>query len=303
MTTIRLLIYSLFGSMFSFYTIWRVKKALKLNHDLFEIPIKKNQPFVVLGTSDSINDINQFQWEKFRQWNTLGINYFLLNDFVPDIIQLELISRRDSDLQLQNLEKIFNHRKEEFANTIILIKNNFERSPVKLEKKIRFLNNLPEQLKPNLRFTIDFPMPALRLVQYNPSLNFFNQFGLFSKKNLKYIPHLRASLGLSTIIAIRQEPSEIIFGGVDLNHRRTFYNPDELKRKYDVNLPKTELFCEKVKLFKLKEEHRTINKELSEITILDVIGILDKHFSNQIAFSVLSKQSALREIMPLKKFN
>lgn len=303
MFRIKIIIYSILGVLFSAYTILRIKLALKLKHNLFEIPLKKNKPFLILGTSDSLNLISKTKYNKFKEWNTIGLNYFLLNDFVPDIVQLELIAVMNGSIYLDNLGKIFNHRKDDFMNTIILIKSNYERSPSKLNKKIKFLKNLPEELKPNLRFTLDFPLPSLKLKEYYPSLLIFNKMGLLNKNGLKYIPHLRASLGLSTLIALRSKPNEIIYAGVDLNHRRTFYNPHELEKKYSVVLPKRELFCEKIKRHKMKDVHRTINKELSEITILDVISILGKHFSNHTKFSVIHEGSALREIMPLKKFN
>ena len=296
----KLIFYSIVGNIFSFFNIIYLKKKLELKQEIFKIKLKKDVPFVIYGTSDSINNLTLVDREKLIGYNSIGLNYFVLSDIIPDIFLIELIAAVDGKAYLDNLSKIFDLRKNEFKNTLILIKSNYHPSIEALNIKYEFLSKLPPEIKTNLRFCVDFPIPSKSLKEYKMAIKLFKRLGLFKLDKLIFLPNLRASLGVASCIAIRYNPKEIIYAGVDLNHRRTFFQNEFYEKKYQIELIKKELFCTKYKRHKLKEVHRTINSEFSKVTIVDVIRILKEKVAFHSSFSVLSRKSELRKIMRLK---
>tara|TARA_B110000240_G_scaffold122988_1_gene137286 strand:- start:258 stop:1106 length:849 start_codon:yes stop_codon:yes gene_type:complete len=279
------------GSLVSLFNVWRIKSKLKLEHALFSLNIKDNSELIILGTSSSVNEISPNTWSKIQKSTTVGINYFLFNDFVPDIIQLEIKQGADQHY-FENLLKILSYRESDFKNSTLLIKSNFTRTNQELIDKIEFLKKIPEGLKRNLRFCIDFPVPALTSHEYRLAIRAFNFLGLFKSKNLIFTPHLRASIGLTAVLANKYNFKEIIFVGIDLNHRKTFYDKKFLHKEYGI-------FFEG-----LIEEgvHLTNDPDASEVTIVEVLNFLRKEIKSDMSYSVLSKKSALRKIMPLKQY-
>lgn len=283
--------YMIVGSMVSLSNIWRIKSKLRLKHRLFNLKIKDNSQLIILGTSSSINEIPPNTWSELHKATTVGINYFLFNDFVPDIIQLE-IREGDHEEYFGNLLKILNFREADFKGSILLIKSNHERSNIEFKKKLAFLKMIPTGLKKNLRFCVDFPVPSTTLKEYKIALRVMNSLGIFNRKDLLFTPHLRASIGLTTVLGIKYNFAEIIYGGIDLNHKKTFYNKKILYKNYGIilNLKTTE------------GPHLTNDANFSELTIVEVINSLINELKSPAVFSVISNKSALRKIMPHKQF-
>lgn len=275
----------------SLLNIWRIKRKLKLTHDLFNLTFNNKDQLVILGTSNSINNISAKEWNEINKATTVGVNYFLFNDFVPDIIQLEIKQGEDKDY-FDNLIKILKSRETAYDNSILLIKSNYDRSNQDLKKKIAFLKLIPDRLKKNLRFCVDFPIPAITLKHYKTALRIINFCGLFKRENLFFTPHLRASIGLTTALGFKYNFTEIIYGGVDLNHRKTFYDSELLHKNYGIVLNQKEI----------GGPHLTNDPSYSKITIVEVLLLLKNELKAPNIFSVLSNKSALRKIMPLKKF-
>jgi hypothetical protein len=288
---IKLIYYCLVGNMLSLFNIWKIKRSLKLSHQLYDLPIKKSKQLVILGSSDSINQISESQWQRINNFTTVGVNYFLLHKFVPDIIQLE-INRGNDHHYFENLIKILNAREADFKNSIILIKSNYSHSFSELQDKIAFLRMIPFSLKKNLRFCVDFPIPATTLKDYKTALRIFNRLDLFNQRNLYFLPHLRSSIGLSTVLGIKFDFTEIIYAGVDLNNKNTFYDKKSLFENYGIIFHKDNL----------EGVHQTNDPNYSEITIVEVINLLMREIGPSHQFSVLSNKSSLRKIMPNKYF-
>lgn len=288
----RFLFYMTGGYLISLFNIWKIKKKLKLIHPIFSLKINENNRLTILGTGASINEIQFEDWKEIRKGTSIGINYFLFNEFVPDIIQLE-IKRGEDKEYFNNLVKVLKSREDDFKNSVILIKSNYTRSNSELAEKIAFLQIIPSDLKKNLRFCVDFPIPATSLKEYKKALRITNRLGLFKLKSLHLTPHLRASVGLSTILGIKFGFSEIIYGGVDLNNSDTFYDEKALSKNYGIVLASK----------KIEGPHLTNDPDYSELTIVEVLNSLIKEIDSLHYFSVLSDKSALRTIMPRKIFN
>ena len=151
---------------------------------------------------------------------------------------------------------------------------------------------IPDNLKENLKFCVDFPIPAVTNKELKIALKLMNSLKIFDFKSMKFTPHLRASIGLTSVWAIKYSFKEVVFGGVDLNHNRRFYDKEDLYAKYKIILdsPKT------------KDKHKTNDADFSEITIVEALNSLKTEIGSRVSFSVLSNNSALRKIMPYKQF-
>ena len=288
---LKLFFYMIIGSLVSLLNIWRIKSKLKLTHGLFNLNCKDSNQLFILGTSSSINEILPKTWSKMRKATTVGINYFLFNDFVPDIIQLEIKQGEDKDY-FDNLLKILNSREADFKHSVILIKSNYDLSNQKIKKKLAFMKMIPASLKNNLRFCVDFPIPATTLEQYKTALRIMNFLGLFNRKDLYWTPHLRASIGLTTALGFKYNFTEIIYGGIDLNHRKTFFDSVALHENYGIVLNQKQI----------EGPHLTNDTTFSELTIVEILHLLNNELKVPNVFSVLSDRSALRKIMPHKQF-
>lgn len=288
---LKLFFYMIIGSLVSLLNIWRIKRKLKLTHGLFNLNCKDSNQLIILGTSNSINEIPPKDWSEIEKATTVGINYFLFNDFVPDIIQLEIKQGEDKNY-FDNLLKIMKSRETAFENSILLIKSNYARSNQDLKKKIAFLKMIPDRLKKNLRFCVDFPIPAATLKQYKTALRIMNSCGFFKRKDLFFTPHLRASIGLTTVLGFKYNFKEIIYAGIDLYHRKTFYDTKAMYENYkiEINPEHTE------------GPHLTNDENYSELTIVEILNLLKDELEASKVLSVLSDKSALRKIMPHKQF-
>ena len=281
---LKLIIYLVGGVFISYLNTTLFKVILGLKQNLYNIEMDQEKPTIILGTGQSINEIQKSQWTEFRTQNTIGVNFFLLHEFVPKIIQLEL--KDEPGEVLSNLEKIFKHRKNDFENSIILIKSNHNYSFRYNYKRIKLLKKLPKTLLRNLRFTLDFPVPSQTVEQYQKTIQIFEKYKLLTDRFL-IVPHLRASIGLSVALCMKKGIKEVKFAGVDLINKNVFFDSKDLKKKYDINIPELEI----------NKTHDTYNENISEVTILKVMSLLKTNLRDCPKFCVLSSKSALNQIM------
>ena len=283
-------LYYFIGSLISFVSSYLIKFRLGLNHNVFDIKIESEKEVFILGTGQSINDINKSGWKRINNGFSIGINYFLFHNFVPNIIQLELNEGEDSFF-FQNLIKIFHAREKEFLSSMILIKSNFHWRNFK--KKEIFLRSIPESLKFNIKFCVDYPIPSKNIYEFKLALEHLKTMQCFAKKTNGSVPHLRASIGLTSAICIQNKVKNVYFGGVDLLNRKTFYDKVELNENYSM-----EFRTEEVNM-----KHGSDDTNVSEITISEVLKTIkeDSYFSTN--FHTFSKASSLRDYLSYVNIN
>ena len=290
--SIKTITYLLVGSFISFLYIFILIIRGKISHNVLRADIfEKDKPIAILGTGSSINEFKNSDWEKLKNINTIGINYFIFSEFAPNIIMQEGWSEYDENYT-DHIISVLKQREHELSKTYILIKGNYDIRTFFYQEKIRLIKNIPHSLKKNLRFCVDFPVPSKNLDEFVFSVKLFKKLGIFKIRSLTFIPHLRASLGLATAIAIRFTANEIMYLGVDLIDSKNFFSKKTVQNKFKIN----------IKQFNIKSnsKHRTNDEKLSEITIIKVIKMLKNHFVN-VRFFVLTKKSQLNKIMPFKK--
>jgi len=277
-------LYYLIGSLVSFISSSFLKFKLGLNHNIFDIEFDCRKEVFILGTGESINSISDNGWERIKNSFSIGINYFLFHDFVPNVVQLELNEGEDT-FYLENLNKIFHAREHEFRKSLILLKSNFHWK--NLKKKEIFLSSLPESLKKNIRFCIDHPVPSSSLNEFKEAIKVLQKRKCFTKQKNAWVPHLRASIGLTTVLCIQNNVKNLYFGGVDLLNKTTFYDENKLNNTYSLN------FIKKNR----EEKHGTDDTKISAVTISEVLKMINEDPYFSIKLYTVSEFSRLRDYL------
>ena len=225
--------------------------------------------------------------------NRLKLKQELFNLKVQNNVRILILGTVDSiqDTSLKESKEI-ERATTEYKYTHIIIKANYGLSNNDLKISIDSLKMILSDLKKNLKFYMDLFIYVLIYKGLNIVLRLINYIKIFDFKSRKFTSHLIASIGLTEFWGIKNSFKEVIFGGVDLNHDRRFYDKEDLYAKYKIILdsPKT------------KDKHKTNDADFSEITIVEALNSLKTEIGSRVSFSVLSNNSVHRKIMPYKQF-
>lgn len=267
--------------------------SIRHGFNIFHKPLLhlKGKTIYILGTGESVTEYKSYQWNKIKNGYSIGLNMWILHDFVPDILQLELVSEDKN--YLDNVIKILEKRQLEYLETKIFFKSNYLTSN-SFFKVHDFFQRIPKSLKQNIYLIADFPIPGNNIDYFEKSLKYLSFFNFFNHK-IKF--HLmtaqaRASLGLSIIFSIQTGFEHISLCGVDLYNTRHFYDLDDYYfNKYNLNSIK---YTSNVRC------HQTNDKDYFELTISDTIISLYNNIckNRNIKISVGSMRSKLYPIFP-----
>ena len=245
--------------------------------------LTENKKIYILGSGSSINSISKNQWKDISDNFSIGLNYWIVHDFIPDVIQIEFISSEKKEYS-ELILKILESRKKDFAKTIFLVKSNYL-FWWNYAHLTNILSRIPIELKSNFVFSSDFPNLSNSISSFISEFNLLKSIGFFEKKTL-FKFDLRASLGYTICFLIQRKISEIILCGVDLNNGNYFYENklQYYNSKYNINLKYS-----KVKI------HLTNDSSYFGLTISEIIIFLNKTFSREKndLIKVISKESAL----------
>ena len=268
---------------------WSIRYGFNIFHK--SLPHLKGKTIYILGTGESVTEYTSLHWNKIRSGYSIGLNMWILHDFVPDILQLELISEDKN--YLENVIKVFEKRQLEFLETKIFFKSNYL-APNSNIKVHEFFQRIPKCLKQNIYLIADFPIPGNNIYSFEKSLKYLSFFNFFNHKTKFHLmtAQARASLGLSIIFAIQTGFEHISLCGVDLYNAKHFYDLDNCySNKYNLNSikDKSNVNC-----------HQTNDKDYFELTISDTIVSLNNNIckNKNIKISVGSRLSKLYPIFP-----
>ncbi len=271
--------------------IWKTLYGLKWkNSTLYDIA--KNKDLFILGTGESVNAYNEKVWHEIRNGYSMGLNMWVIHDFVPNIYLLELLS--ENERYLDNLLQIFKERQDELTDTKIYIKSNYL-FPWKYKRIHNFFKRLPSTVKKNLYLVSDFPITGHTLVKYKRSIDWLNKSHFFDVRTKRYrlCAQARASLGFAVIFGIQNGFRKIVLCGVDLNNDNHFYDGSTYYfDKYKINHTRNN-----VKIVR----HLTNDPNVIEVTISKALFVLDSLVCQPrgIVIEIGSKKSALYPKYPL----
>ena len=175
---------------------------------------KKSNDLYILGSGASINDIKK--WDLIRGADSIGFNFWLLHDFVPNYYMVE--APRDK-VNLDVMLNLFSEKKESYKDAYIIIKDRsgsgevvakFKQLGIGFSKK-KFYNFGSKTEKELL----------VKVEKYKLS-----KF----KKNLVYSQGV-ASVELIVVIGWLMGYKTITLCGIDLNNTDYFYNSSEWVNK------------------------------------------------------------------------
>lgn len=223
-------------------------------------PHVKSDIFFILGSGTSINSYNAAQWDDIQNGDSLGFNFWVLNDFVPTFYMYELPrNQSDSGKMIRNLEL----KLENYKNAVMFLKEG------KLGKKS--IRRLPQSLKEKSLVAFNPTVPAFRVDQLNRAILFqHKKLKKFKLKGNGILPLFskRASLYSAIILGYLLNYRKIVLCGIDLNSSEYFFDEkrSELEQRgYEVPVagsPET--------------AHATNDSSLGDVTISELIKVLDK---------------------------
>lgn len=204
------------------YSLWRLyiiskktnlKKLKEISHCL-----RKSDKLFILGSGASINNLSLVEWEYIKKYDSVGFNFWLVHEFVPNFYVYEesYITERN-----EIFYQILNMKKEQYKNTPFLIKD--------VELKYTKLLNIPNDIKHNfyLASCLFLQGSSLKKQYFNRILLEVDKFlQKKNKNNIQFSFGRKASLSYLVFLAYLLGYKEIILCGVDLNNTDYFFDHD-----------------------------------------------------------------------------
>ena len=259
---------------------------------------KTSDTIHVLASGSSINDISDNQWKIINAADSVGLNNWLLHEFVPTFYFFE----SDADLDRhKDLNKIrfdnFFARKDQYMGipTIVHFSN----------KRYFDIAGLKEHnLASQCHFQASFALPAESTEDFIQSLNLANELGLYEKINPAI--YRRGSIARIIHFAVCMGYKNIVLHGTDLNGSEFFFDSYD-----DKQIPKgcirpnlqDYLYTSKDGLKKQDKIHMTADPRVHPVTMLEIIDLINTEILLQkgITIEVANKESALAAVIPVSK--
>lgn len=274
-------------------------KKSDLNVTLSNLPhpkVVKDKTWFILGTGSSVNQYNFNQWKKIKENSSIGINYWVLHDFIANYYMLELIGDVDPILEVMRL------RKNDLKDKNFIIKGNYCKSQIYQGFHERVLR-LPNEIRNNLFLAKDFPIPGRTKSEFYKSLNLLFNFGFFSKTGyLNYLAQSRATITTAIILGVKFGFKKIVLCGVDLKNTSNFYLSDYgnyINKSYSIPL-----FEQQSCNHNNKQVHWTDRDTENRIKVSDSIKVMEEFFRKKLDVKIFvgSKESKLFPEIPLFKW-
>ncbi len=165
----------------------------------------------VLGSGSSINSYGSSEWSQIADADSLGLNFWILHDFVPTFLAIEW--PRDA-ARLVPMQRALYARADDYLDVPILIKSLAEPWP----------EAYPPPVRGNVAFAPYTGLPARTEAELAQTIRVMDRLGMFDPARLRLgLPFYRASLSYAVMLALALGYRRIVLCGVDLNHTRYFY--------------------------------------------------------------------------------
>lgn len=257
---------------------FRQVNKLKRMSDLDIQKYKSSDTLFIMGSGASINDFQEQEWELIKKHDSMGINFWLIHDFVPTYYMFE--PTRDMQ-RLNTFLKLIELKTDDYKQIPFLVKDVEHYSHLNLSK-------FPDAIKPNLYVPYKFSLPGNNELSLTKSLKLTALLNLYKIKSLLLFK--RASLSTAISFGFKMGYKEIVLCGVDLNNTQYFYENTIYHHR---NLPiptsgQTGLI------------HKTLDPNEGSVNIQEVISVINRYLlnSNGIKLYIGSKSSALYPMLP-----
>lgn len=194
---------------------------------------KKSDTLFILGSGPSINLIKEKEWQEIKKHDSIGFNFWMAHDFVPD---LYLFQTGKDDIK-KMIFNLLDKKREQYSTVPLIIRGNglvsgeldFDEQEGKLLKEFNVFYLKEYFIHPNCQ------IDPIDILDYSKSIGVlrFDKITPFILKN-------KVTLGLLLPLAYEMGYKKIVLCGMDMKDSSHFwdYPPnDKLKEKYDLVPP------------------------------------------------------------------
>jgi hypothetical protein len=246
---------------------------------------KKSDDMFVLGSGASILDIEPATWENIARSNSIGINFWLIHDFIPNVLMFEM----PRDERKHNFLSLLEAKKEDYKDVPLVYKGHYKNRKDYGEVK-HITQTLPLNLHTSLYLPYEFSLAGRNRSEFRASLELLYKIGFFNTRdNMSTLCQYRGSITCAIVFALKAGFKRVVLAGVDLNNIKYFY--DENRTYYEakgLDVPSTG---------QVGVEHKTNTTLSGGIRIEEAIVELDlfarKYLNARIC--VLGQHSALSD--------
>lgn len=259
------------------YNLKRISELIIQNY-------KSSDTLFIMGSGSSINKITEEQWDEINENDSMGINFWLIHDFVPTYYMFELSSKLERESVLIDL---LNKKSSDYKNTLFIIRQ-IDQIFKKTKKKELDFYSLPESIRNNIFIPYEFDIPSINKDNLEKSIQLINKCKINTVKNL--LLSKRASLSEAICFGFKMGYKKIILCGVDLNNTKYFYEENSYY-KNKLPIPPNN---------QNSATHKTLDPNHGSVTIDCVISKINDFLlkPNGINLYIGSKQSALYGMLP-----
>lgn len=176
----------------------------------------------VLATGASINSYDHSRWATIAEHDSIGMIWFMLHDFVPDLFVME---------NMENIHRrLLEMRAEAHQNVPIIMKTQVSNlSILRVKDRMSKIAQNSELLRSRLYYSLDIAAAGKTHQDMYWSYRVLKRMRLFKPRpRFQLLTKRRGSVTYIINLAVRMGYRRIVLCGVDLNHNDYFYEP---KRK------------------------------------------------------------------------
>lgn len=250
---------------------------LKKYSELNVSQCKSSDTLFLMGSGESINDITTEEWQSIKSHDSLGFNFWLIHEFVPDYYMFEAAIYPGRSSVLYDLLKV---RENDYSNIpwIGLYMGD--------DKTKTFLSKFPEHIKQNI-YMSNVRIPGDTRESFRKAIKIINFLKLY-KANL--LLTRRGTIIRAILFGLSMNYKKIVLCGVDLNNTKYFYEHDQYTKK-NIPIPKN---------IQTGVVHKTIDPTYGELTVDVAVEEINEHLlkPNGVELYIGSKKSALYPMLP-----
>ena len=197
---------------------------------------KKSDTIFILGSGPSINSISDSRWNFISKHVTVGLNFWLIHNFVPDIYFCEVISDK---IALANvcsncLFYFMKKRSEEYKSVLKIIMD------LSNANTFKWLKSLPDNWRDNLHFLYGIPVLARNKYELEYSISYLVKKKLFEKTdNFGHVFKYMGTVIAIMTMAVKMDFKRIVLCGIDLSSSKHFFDDKELYK----NAPPEQIYA------------------------------------------------------------
>lgn len=202
--------------------VWIRRVArLGLGHPLSDLnfpDFQHSDTVFVLATGASINRYQQSRWDTIDRHDSIGMNFFMLHEFVPDLYVMEAMNERH--------RRLLKVRSDAYRDVPIILKSQLVNLSVRrVQARFRDLEQNPPDVRNRFYLSLDLLVAGHDVPHMYSGYELMKRFGLFkTKPRFLLLTKRRGSITYIINLAVRIGYKRIVLCGVDLDHAEYFYD-------------------------------------------------------------------------------